>query len=173
MNNTKKYLLTVFGDYKNEKVCQEMAICITPVVDSPQLKFQYSSGTVLFHFASLLEQSEIYDFLDFALENYSNAFILTEFNDNVSVKLPVDVKKHLYDLEEQTEGVDTLELDLNEIMDELTTSDDDDEFVALLLEEVKKRVKKPTLDQLLEKIQEAGVESLTPFEKGVLENYSK
>jgi hypothetical protein len=173
MNDTKKYLLTVFGDYKNEKVCQEMAICITPIVDSPQLKFQYSRGTVLFHFASLLEQSEIYDFLDLALDSYSNAFILTEFNDNVSVKLPVDVKKHLYDLEAQTGGVDTLELDLNEIMDELTTSDDDEEFVALLLEEVKKRLKKPSLDQLLDKIKEAGVDSLTAFEKGVLENYSK
>jgi hypothetical protein len=77
MNDTKKYLLTVFGDYKDEKVCQEMAICITPLVDSPQLKFQYSRGTVLFHFASLFEQSEIYDFLDLALETYSNAFILT------------------------------------------------------------------------------------------------
>ena len=173
MNNKKKYLLTVFGDYKNEKVCQEMAICITPIVDSPQLKFQYSRGTVLFHFASLLEQSEIYDFLDLALESYSNAFILSEFNDNLSVKLPVDVKKHLYDLEGQTDGVDTLELDLNEIMNELTTSEDDEEFVALLLEEVKMRVKKPSLDQLLDKIKEVGVESLTPFEKGVLENYSK
>ena len=58
-------------------------------------------------------------------------------------------------------------------MNELTTKDDDEEFVALLLEEVKKRVKKPTLDQLLDKIKEVGVDSLTPFEKGVLENYSK
>jgi hypothetical protein len=173
MNDTKKYLLTVFGDYKDENICQEMAICITPIVDSPQLKFQYSRGTVLFHFASVFKQSEIYEFLDLALENYSNSFILTELNDNVSVKLPVDVKKHLYDLEEQTDGVDTLELDLNEIMDELTTSEDDEEFVALLLEEVKKRVKKPSLDQLLDKIKEVGFESLTSFEKGVLENYSK
>jgi hypothetical protein len=76
-------------------------------------------------------------------------------------------------LEVQTDGVDTLELDLNEIMDELTTSEDDEEFAALLLEEVKKRVKKPSLDQLLDKIKETGVDSLTLFEKGVLENYSK
>lgn len=173
MNDIKRYLLTVFGDFKNEKTCQEMAICITPIVDSPQLKFQYSKGTVLFHFASRLEQTEIYDFLEFALERFSNAFILTEFTDKVSVKLPESVLEHFYNLEDATEGVETLELDLNEIMDELTTSDDDEEFVALLLEEVKKRVKKPSLDQLLDKIKEAGVESLTPFEKGVLENYSK
>ena len=173
MNDMKRYLLTVFGDFKNEKTCQEMAISVTPIVDSPQLKFQYSNGTVLFHFASRLEQTEIYEFLEFALETFSNAYILAEFNDKVSVKLPDSVLEHFYNLEDPTEGIDTLELDLNEIMDELTTSDDDEEFVALLLEEVKKRVKKPSLDQLLDKIKEVGVESLTPFEKGVLENYSK
>jgi hypothetical protein len=45
--------------------------------------------------------------------------------------------------------------------------------VALLLNEVKKHIKTPTLDELLEKIKNSGVESLTPFEKGTLENYSK
>jgi hypothetical protein len=171
MNDMKRYILTVFGDFKDEKTCQEMAVTVTPIVDSPQLKFQYSRGTALFHFASRLEQTEVYDFLDFALEKYSNAFIVAEFTDKVSVKLPESVQKHFYNLEDSTEGV--LELDLDEIMNELTTKDDDEEFVALLLEEVKKRVKKPSLDQLLEKIKEAGVDSLTAFEKGVLENYSK
>jgi hypothetical protein len=51
--------------------------------------------------------------------------------------------------------------------------EDDDEFVALLLNEVKKHIKVPTLDQLLDKIKSEGVDSLTPFEKGTLENYSK
>ena len=51
--------------------------------------------------------------------------------------------------------------------------EDDDEFVALLLNEVKKHMKAPTLDQLLDKIKTEGVDSLTPFEKGTLENYSK
>jgi hypothetical protein len=45
--------------------------------------------------------------------------------------------------------------------------------VALLLNEVKKHMKAPTLDQLLDKIKSEGVDSLTPFEKGTLENYSK
>ena len=39
--------------------------------------------------------------------------------------------------------------------------------------EVKKHVKAPTLDQLLDKIKNEGVESLTAFEKGTLDNYSK
>jgi hypothetical protein len=43
------------------------------------------------------------------------------------------------------------------------------------LDKVKKNVKKPTLDQLLDKINnsENGIESLSQFEKDTLESYSK
>ena len=51
--------------------------------------------------------------------------------------------------------------------------DDDEDIVTLLLKEVKKGLTVTTLDQLLDKITENGVESLTPYEKGVLENYSQ
>lgn len=49
----------------------------------------------------------------------------------------------------------------------------DDEFVALLLDEVRRNIKQPTLDQLLDKIKSDGVESLSKYEMGILENYSK
>jgi NADPH-dependent 7-cyano-7-deazaguanine reductase QueF-like protein len=49
----------------------------------------------------------------------------------------------------------------------------DDDFVALLLNEVKKNLKTPTLDQLLDKIKSEGVESLTQYEMGLLESHSK
>jgi hypothetical protein len=51
--------------------------------------------------------------------------------------------------------------------------EDYDDFVALLLDEVKRKVKKPSLDQLLEKISKNGVESLSTYEKETLEYYSK
>jgi hypothetical protein len=49
----------------------------------------------------------------------------------------------------------------------------DDEFVALLLDGVRKNIKQPTLDQLLDKIKSDGVNSLTTYEMGILEKYSK
>jgi hypothetical protein len=45
--------------------------------------------------------------------------------------------------------------------------------VALLLEGIKKSRKKPTLDEILEKILSGGVNSLSLYEKEILENYSK
>ena len=51
--------------------------------------------------------------------------------------------------------------------------EDEDDFMALVLNRVKDKIKKPSLDQLLEKVGNKGVESLTPFEKDTLDAYSK
>ena len=42
-----------------------------------------------------------------------------------------------------------------------------------LMKQVKKNLQLPTLDQLLDKVSEHGVESLTPYEKATLDNYSQ
>ena len=55
----------------------------------------------------------------------------------------------------------------------LQTGQEEEDFVALLLDKIKKKVKKPSLDNLLEKIQSEGLDSLTPFEKDTLDEYSK
>jgi hypothetical protein len=41
------------------------------------------------------------------------------------------------------------------------------------MRELKKHLKPPTLDQILDKISIEGFDGLTQFEKGLLENYSK
>ena len=51
--------------------------------------------------------------------------------------------------------------------------EEDDEFVALLLNELKGKLKQPSIDQLLDKISSQGIMSLTPYEKAILDNYSK
>ena len=83
-----------------------------------------------------------------------------------------DLKNHLFDLDNDTDGVITVPSKSNNEM-ESYDEDDDEDIVTLLLKEVKKGLTVPTLDQLLDKITENGVESLTPYEKGVLENYSQ
>ena len=43
----------------------------------------------------------------------------------------------------------------------------------MLLNEIKKNLNTPSLDQLLDKMVEHGVDSLTPYEKAILDNYSQ
>jgi hypothetical protein len=169
----KKYLVTIFGDFKSDDICKEIAISLSPVVDSPNLKFQFTKGVLIFHFASEMEMNDIHEFLELTSYELYDSFILSEYTDKVSVFMTEENKKHLFNLDKNdtNNGIELVLTPKNGIqyMDE----DEDDEFVALLLNEVKNHIKTPTLDQLLEKIKNEGVGNLTPFEKGTLDNYSK
>jgi hypothetical protein len=170
----KKYLLTIFGDFKSDAICKEIAIALTPLVDSPNLKFQFTKGVLIFHFASEMDMSDIHEYLEMTSYDLYESFILSEYTDKVSVFMTEENKKHLFNLDKNdtNNGIELVLTPKNGIqyMDE---DEDDDEFVALLLNEVKNHIKTPTLDQLLEKIKNEGVGNLTPFEKGTLDNYSK
>lgn len=167
----KKYLLTVIGEITNESTCRHIAVSLSPIVDSPNMKFQYTKGVLLFHFASEIPHNELYDFIQGSLYGIVNVFILSEYNDKMSVFMPQDIKNHLFDLDNDNDTVQ-MRITLDNI-DEDIEDDDEEDYVALLLEEVKRKVKRPSLDQLLDKIKTKGIGSLSPFEKETLESYSK
>jgi hypothetical protein len=168
----KKYLLTIFGEFKSNEICEEIAIALSPVVDSPNLKFQFTKGILIFHFASEMDMSDVHEYLEMTSYDLYESFILSEYTDKVSVFMSDENKKHLFDLE-TNEGNSGIEMVLAPRNGFQYIDDTEDEFVALLLNEMKKNLKPLTLDQLLDKIKNGGVESLTPFEKGTLDNYSK
>jgi len=168
----KKYLLTVFGDFES-KDCEEIANCLEPIVDSTHLKFQYRSGVIIFHFASEFEISDVNDFLTLLSYDFYNSFMLLENTKDVLVFMEDDMKQHLFDLDNDSECSFKINITPNNRFD---TDYDDNEFydkVTTLLNEVKKNLQEPTLDQLLDKINEHGVKLLTPYEKAILDNYSK
>ncbi len=168
----KKYLLTVFGDFDSEK-CEEIARCMEPLIDSEHLKFQFTRGAIVFHFASEILMEDIHEFMDLLSTDYFTSFILCEWNETVSVMMNDDLKQHLFDLDHNTEGVVIVPNDTTSQFDSYYDDEDEDDIVTLLLKEVKKGLTTPSLDQLLDKIAENGVDSLTPYEKGVLETYSQ
>ena len=169
----KKYLLTIFGEFKSDEICKEIAIALSSVVDSPNLKFQFTKGILIFHFASEMDMSDIHEYLEMTSYDLYESFILSEYTDKVSVFMPDENKKHLFDLEtnEGNDGIEMVLVPRNGV--QYMDNTEDDEFVALLLNDIKKNLKPLTLDQLLDKIKNGGIESLTPFEKGTLDNYSK
>jgi hypothetical protein len=171
----KNYLLTVIGNFESEELCQGIAISLSPIVDSPHMKFQHTKGVLVFHFATEIEKSEIFDFIVGELFGITESFILTEITDNVSVCMPKEIKSHLFDLENVTDEVD-MNIDMSHVRNNAEMfgdEEDEDDFVALLLGEKDKLFKRPTLDQILDKINSKGYQSLTPFEQDVLDGYSK
>lgn len=170
----KKYILTVIGSFESEKMCQDLALSLTPIVDSPHMKFQHTNGVLLFHFASEISKDEIFDYVTGILFGVTEAFILTEIHDNMTLAMPDDIKEHLLDLENSTDNAE-MKIDMNRIKRNLDFMDeeDDDDFVALLLGEKNNLLKKPSLDQILDKMIDKGYESLSEFEKDILKSYSK
>ena len=170
-----KYLLTVFGEFETKEMCQNVALSITPIVDSPNLKFQHSKGVLLFHFSSEIPKEEIYEYVKGVLYGVTESFILTTITDDVSVSMPKDIYNHLFDLESANGEID-MKLDMTRIKNNLDFMEqEEDDLVALLLEEMRENnaIKKPSLDQILDKVLTNGMESLSPFEKDTLETYSK
>jgi hypothetical protein len=167
----EKYILTVFGKFNDETSCQEFALNLEPIVDSEHLKFQYRENVLVFHFGSEFKLNDIHEFLELTSDHNFDSFILTEFNDKVSVFMSDEMKSHLFDLDNETEDAITISLNNRSNFDDDYNGDEDG--LLLLLNEIKKNVVRPSLNELLDKISEQGVESLTPFEKGVLHNYSQ
>jgi hypothetical protein len=130
---------------------------------------------LIFHFSSEIPKEEIYEYVKGVLYGLSESFILTTMTDDVSVFMPKDIYNHLFDLDSANGEID-MKLDMTRIKNNLDFMEqEEDDLVALLLEEMRENnvIKKPSLDQILDKVLTNGMESLSPFEKDTLETYSK
>jgi hypothetical protein len=163
----KKYLLTILGDFDSE-VCNLIANELTPIVDSPNLKYHYAQGSMLIHFESEVDHIEIHEFIGVITYGIIKIYVLVELTDKVSVNMPKMYSDHLFNLEKNDNEINNEEIDRDNSIEE-----EYHENVALLLEEIKSKVKKPSLDFLLEKIKSKGLSSLSDYERDTLNEYSK
>ena len=171
------YLLSLTNDFASEGMCKEIALSISPIVDSPNLKFHYTRNQIIFSFGTETPKDEIYEYITGILYGLVEIFILTEVVDDFSVSLPKDIKDHLFDLENVGENV-TMKLDMERIKKNLDFSfddeedDDDDDIISLIFKN-KITEPTPTLDQILDKLYSDGIDSLSSKEKNILETYSQ
>ena len=168
----KKYLLIVFGQF-DEETSKEIGMNLTPIVDSPHLKFQYNKGASILHFASEINHIEIHDFLCGIFYGVATTFILTELTDKVSVNMPKMYSDYLFDLENDSDGAISGVNNGEDFNQEFEDEDYNESFVEQLLKDVKAKVSKPSLDSILDKIKSKGMSSLSEFEKDTLSEYSK
>jgi hypothetical protein len=172
------YLLSLTNDFASEGMCKELALSISPIVDSPNLKFHYTRNQIMFSFGTETPKEEIYEYITGILYGLVEIFVLTEIVDDFSVSLPKDIKDHLFDLENVGENV-TMKLDMERIKKNLDFSfDDDDEnddendIISLIFKN-KNSDPNPTLDQILDKLYSQGMDSLSSKEKNILQTYSQ
>lgn len=175
-----QYLTILLSNYKDNQAAKEMAMIITPIVDSEDLKYSNSDGIIILSFGSNLNQEEVYDYIYSATYGEVGGIFVSK-TDNMSVFLGKEQSEHLFgnigtnldnhhtiDMEKVKEGLEGIPL-----IEFLSEEEDEENDIQEILNRSKIKNQIPTIDDILDKICEYGIESLTLNEKTILQKFSK
>jgi hypothetical protein len=162
------YLLFVYynTDVKNsEEKTQEIGGLISDVMTSKEIKFMYGDLHSIFNFASDLSFDEMKDFMDIVVADVQQfEYILVPKPRNIGSNFDEDNMKHLLSLKKKPKEK------LKPTQPKLRTNDIRS---GIILNIKRPEVCNLTLDELLDKIGNEGIESLSELEKKKLDEYSK
>ena len=182
----KNYLVTLIGNFITDDSCNEMVMSVAPLVDSPNMKYQFGGGILMMHFATEVPKDEIFEYISGLIHKDSEILILTEVSDKVSVHIPYEKSGHLFDLDNPGANND-YSIDMKGVIentDLYNDYDEDDDIDISFSNELESQFKskiqhwmgtpavKTTLDTILDKINILGMDSLTKHELTLLQNYS-
>ena len=176
------YMLFIFGDFdEQENLATNLSSQLLTVVSSPFLKFTYGEYGVVFHFRSKEVFSDLKEYIDMGMSEITEQYFLMEVTKNMDIKMPRKLKKDFLNIDgeekkkENKTGEINVESKLKERKEELRNFT----FEFLMPTDFNQMVQKnepdylPTVDEILDKISENGIESLTEKEKEILDNYGK
>jgi hypothetical protein len=180
----KNYLVTLIGNFITDDSCNEMVMSVAPLVDSPNMKYQFGGGILMMHFATEVPKDEIFEYISNLIHADSEILILTEVSDKVSVHIPFKNSGHLFDLDNPGANND-YSIDMKGVIEntDLYNDYDEDDIDISFSNELESQFKKmpywmgtpavkTTLDTILDKINVLGMDSLTKHELTLLQNYS-
>jgi len=176
------YMLFIFGDFdEQENLATNLSSQLLTVVSSPFLKFTYGEYGVVFHFRSNEVFSDLKEYIDMGMSEITEQYFLMEVTKNVDIKMPRKLKKDFLNIDGEEKKKDTktgeinVEAKIKERREELRNFT----FEFLMPSDFNQMVQKnepehlPTVDEILDKISEQGINSLTETEKEILDNYGK
>lgn len=174
------YMLFLFGDfYEQEKLTTNLSSQLLTVVSSPFLKFTYGDYGVVFHFKSKEHFYDLKEYIDMCMSEITEQYFLIELTNNIDIKMPTKLKKDFLNID----GKKNIKNKIVEINVEKKLKDQKEEvknftFEFFLPSDFNTNIKTepeypPTVDEILDKISDKGIDSLTDQEKNILDNYGK
>jgi hypothetical protein len=176
------YMLFIFGDFdEQENLATNLSSQLLTVVSSPFLKFTYGEYGVVFHFRSKEVFSDLKEYIDMGMSEITEQYFLMEVTKNMDIKMPKKLKKDFLNIdgEEKKKETRTGEINVESKLKERKEELRNFTFEFLMPTDFNQMVQKnepdylPTVDEILDKISENGIESLTEKEKEILDNYGK
>lgn len=188
----RQYLIFIFDDFKNrEKIIELIALQLSPLTDEKShVKYNYGDYGVVINLQTHISFYDFRDYVHNILEKVASQYFLIETPKNIFAYMPPELKMNLFDLTGENnippkkdsfkgifESLDRILYELPKNIDIENFIFDDDKFDDIVKnvfgQNEKKQVIKPSIDDVLEKIHEKGLNSLTEIEKTVLDEYSK
>ena len=178
------YMLFIFGDFdEHENLATNLSGQLLTVVSSPFLKFTYGEYGVVFHFRSKEDFSDLKEYVDMAMFEITEQYFLMEVTKNMDIKMPRKLKKDFLNIDDETTKIEPKngKIDVEELKEKRKRDVKNisfDIFFPILDPNSDFNTNKevdylPTVDEILDKISEKGIESLTEKEKEILDNYGK
>ena len=170
------YLLFVYynTDVQNtEEKTHEIGTKLAEHMTSGQIKFMYGERHSIFHFAYKGDFQDVSDVMFFISEEMSGfEYLITKKSRDYTSNFDEDNLNHLMSLKNVTpkkHKPTPPKLRTNDLKGDETFMD----LADIILNFKRKDVCNLTLDELLDKINEQGINSLSEIEKQKLEEYSK
>jgi len=173
----------VFGKTeKREDFVDMVSKDVSVMSDLGDVRYYYGSDCIILTFYCSESIESIDSFLTLLYGSTDLIYMLFPYDkDKMSVKMDDETKKHLFDIDisdEKTEKLSELEKRIinllsggkEETLSELEQCEESDDFETEILKMKEKT--EPSLDELLDKINEKGILSLTEKEVNLLNKYS-
>lgn len=179
---SKRYMLFLYGDFTDsEELTSDLSAQFVGLVSSEYLKFTYGEYGVVLHFRSKEVFSDLKEFVDMLFNDITEQYFLLEVSGDFDIKMPRKLKKEFLNIDGEIKKEDpkTGGIKIDEVTEERKNKLKDITFEIFypILDPFNKEkeviIEEPTVDEILEKITEKGIESLTEKEKEILNNYGK
>jgi len=195
-NTRKQYLLFLYGEYENtDKIIELIALQISNFTSNDSyVKYNYGGSNAVMFFESELSFYELRDYVHLILENICSQYFLMEKPKGFYAYMPAELKLNLFNLTEdnikEKKDIEETKSEKNEFknmfdafdkfiintannfFDESNLSEEDMEKMFVNITNKMKGEKTPTIDEILDKISNKGIESLSLKERKILDKYS-
>lgn len=190
MNGLTKYILFVFAKNDNPKeFTEQIADELSVISDTPNLNYYFGPESSVFTISTLDSYEDVTDYIDMVLGVGDILYVLLPYtSDKLSYGLPEKISKHLFNdgisdfMSEKYNNSEPNEFEVRKMIQDKIRDTfklnienfdfeyDEDEWSDI--DEIKNKQRSPSLDELLEKIKEKGLNSLTEKELIYLNKYS-
>lgn len=162
-----RYLIFIMGFDQSDKTNFESNL---EDLNFEKIKYVYTSDSVILHVETGRGKELLKTQIHQISENYFCWYFMSEFIDKLSCNLDDDTARYLFDFDYNLPKEDDFEFDIK-----FTAEDDDEDdvdLVQMLKEKYNIKENEPTLDEILDKINQKGVSSLSFQEQAILKNYN-